>query len=152
MQTIADTDALEHLLARLARIEASTERRWGTLTPGEMLCHLGDATASVLGHRVPPGPKPAGQRRPVLKWLALWTPLRWPRGVPTRPGVDPKQGGTRPTDFEKDRARAVAGLRELATRQDGLTPVHFRFGPMSVEDWRRWAWRHTDHHLRQFGL
>lgn len=152
MQSISDHVRLEDLLSRLARLEAVAVRKWGTLTPGEMLCHLGDATDSVLGHRVPPGPGPTGQHRPILKWLALSTPLRWPRGVPTRPGVDPKQGGTRPTDFETDRARAGAGLRELAARRDRLAPAHSRFGPMSAEDWRRWAWRHTDHHLRQFGL
>ena len=26
------------------------------------------------------------------------------------------------------------------------------FGTMTVADWQRWAWKHTDHHLRQFGV
>lgn len=30
--------------------------------------------------------------------------------------------------------------------------AHFLFGTMTARDWYYWAWRHTDHHLRQFGL
>jgi hypothetical protein len=26
------------------------------------------------------------------------------------------------------------------------------FGAMIPRDWQRWGYRHTDHHLRQFGL
>ena len=28
---------------------------------------------------------------------------------------------------------------------------HAMFGTMSPEDWMRWGYLHTDHHLRQFG-
>ena len=53
--------------------------------------------------------------------------------------------------LEKDRARVISGLRELATRDDELAPTHGILGPMTVAEWRIWAWRHTDYHLRQFG-
>ena len=33
-----------------------------------------------------------------------------------------------------------------------LTPAHGFFGRMSTADWQRWAYKHTNHHLRQFGL
>jgi hypothetical protein len=33
-----------------------------------------------------------------------------------------------------------------------LPAGHGRFGTMTTRDWHRWAYRHTDHHLRQFGL
>jgi hypothetical protein len=66
---------------------------------------------------------------------------------------DPKAGGTQPAAFTHDLARAVAGLEAIATAQPGtLEPVHGFFGTMSVADWQRWAYKHADHHLRQFGL
>lgn len=66
---------------------------------------------------------------------------------------DPKAGGTRPSVFEQDRARAVFGLEGIAAaRPDTLEAAHGFFGTMSVSDWQRWAYKHTDHHLRQFGL
>jgi hypothetical protein len=55
--------------------------------------------------------------------------------------------------FAQDRVRAVAGLEGIAAAEaDALEPVHGFFGTMSVTDWQRWAYKHTDHHLRQFGL
>jgi hypothetical protein len=150
--SIADPPVLARLLERLASLRPDSSRRWGTLTAGEMLCHLADANDSVLGGREPPGAPAAGPPRRLLKWLALHAPLRWPKNVATLPGVDPRAAGTRPDDFERDRARVVDGLRRIAGARPGeLDPSHTRFGPMTVGDWHRWAYRHTDHHLRQFG-
>ncbi len=153
MSTIADPATLARLEARLARLAPASPRRWGTLTPGELLAHLADASDSVLGRRVPPGLAPSGRPNPVIKWVALRSPLPWPRGAQTRAGVDPRREGTRPGDFEADRARVIAGLRDLAAAAAAtLSPAHAMFGPMSRSDWHRWAYRHVDHHLRQFGL
>jgi hypothetical protein len=152
MSTIADDRALGSLVERLQRLRRDSPRRWGTLTPGEMLCHLGDAHESVLGIRIPPGPKPSGRPGPLLKWLVLYGPFPLPRGVKTRPGVDPRIDGTRPEDFERDRERAIGSLKALAAAEPAtMSPSHFRFGRMSARDWHRWAYRHVDHHLRQFG-
>jgi hypothetical protein len=151
MKTVADPHVLRSLTNRLDRLSANAHRHWGTLTPHEMLCHLGDATAMVLMVRPRTEPLP-GRRRILVKWLVLWSPIPWPHGWPTNPTLNPRAGGTKPSDFAKDRTRAVAGLEALATADPGgLEPVHGFFGNMSMADWQRWAYRHTDHHLRQFG-
>lgn len=153
MPSIADPLALDALVRRLQALHPDTPRRWGTLTAGEMLCHLGDAHEYVLGVRTPPGPAPTGAALPVLKWFVLYALTRWPKGVRTRPGVDPRRDGTRPSDFEADRRRVITTLQRLATADPtGLATHHFRFGRMSASDWHRWAYRHVEHHLRQFGM
>jgi len=153
VKTLAEERVLAGLVSRLGNLTPDSGRLWGTLTAAEMLCHLGDAGESVLGLRIPPGSRPSGVRRPVLKWLILYTPMPWPKGVKTRPGVDPKREGTRPGDFERDRTRVITGLLALAAAPaERLSPAHFMIGPMSRRDWHRWAYRHVDHHLRQFGL
>ena len=69
------------------------------------------------------------------------------------PMLDPKAGGTPPSVFAGDLARALAGLEGIAAASPGtLEPLHGFFGAMSVADWQRWAYKHADHHLRQFGL
>ena len=152
MKTVADPAVLQSLADRLARLRPDTPRKWGTLTPHEMLCHLGDSTAMVLGTR--PRTEPVRmRRRPLFKGLVLWTAIPLPHGRPTNPMLNPRAGGTRPSEFAADLARAVAGLEGLAVPAPrGLEPAHGLFGTMSVADWQRWAYRHTDHHLRQFGL
>lgn len=77
---------------------------------------------------------------------------RWPHGVRTNPSHDPKAAGTKPSEFASDRARALAGLEAIAGGAGIAEGSHGVFGAMSGRDWQRWAYRHTDHHLRQFGL
>jgi hypothetical protein len=45
-------------------------------------------------------------------------------------------------------------LDRIATDRCGRAPglLHPVFGQMSESAWLRWAYVHTDHHLRQFGL
>lgn len=151
MKTVGNPRVARSLIRRLSALQPDSRRRWGTLTPHEMLCHLGDAAAMVLGVRPRPAPIRA-RRRVLMKWLGLWSPIPWPHGRPTNPAHDPKAGGTRPSDFTQDLARAIDGIEGIADGRKVRGPAHGLFGTMSVRDWQRWAYRHTDHDLRQFGL
>ncbi len=151
MKTVADPAIARALIQRLCALSPDAPRRWGILTAHEMLCHLGDASDMVLGVRPRKQPVPA-RRRPLIKYLALWCPVPWPHGMRTNPMHDPRAEGTRPTQFAKDLERVVAGIEGIAAAAPGrLEPVHGLFGTMSLRDWQRWAYRHTDYHLRQFG-
>jgi hypothetical protein len=156
MTSISNPAVLAQLVERLTALRPETPRKWGTLSPSEMLCHLGDATASVLDRASTESANAsaeAARRRPVLKWIALRSPLPWPRGLKTPAAVDPHADGTKPNDFETDRQRAISGLRAFAAAPaSALAAGHGAFGRMTIQDWHRWAYRHTDHHLRQFGL
>ena len=35
-----------------------------------------------------------------MKWVALYAPIPWPKGVPTRPEMDQYVGGTAPFEFD----------------------------------------------------
>lgn len=147
--SLAEPGRVEELTTRLGRVESDASRRWGRMTSHEMLCHLADAFDAVLDRRELSHVDTWFQRT-VIKYVALHTPIPWPKGVPTRPEVDPRRAGTRPSVFGDDRARAIRGLREFAAATAyGRHPV---FGHMSREEWLLWGFGHTDHHLRQFGL
>jgi hypothetical protein len=151
MKTVADSAVRQSLVARLHALRPDSGRRWGTLTPHEMLCHLGDAAEMVLLIRPRTEAVPQRQRS-IVKLLALWSPVRWPHGWATNSMHDPRALGTRPSDFARDLARAIAGLEAIGATADALESAHGTFGVMSRQDWQRWAYKHTDHHLRQFGL
>ena len=66
---------------------------------------------------------------------------------------NPRVDGTRPSEFAADLARAIAGIEGIAAADEHeLEPMNGLFGRMSRRDWQRWTYKHTDHHLRQFGL
>lgn len=149
MPFVTNPQVLAKLRERLRTLRPNTPARWGMLSAGEMVCHLHDAATSVLaraGGEIGPG-------RPLLKWVALRSGLPWPKGAPTPAHVDPRRDGTRPGDFVHDRERAIASLEALAAAApDALPNSHAVFGRMTPEDWWHWGYRHTHHHLRQFGL
>lgn len=140
---------VDELILRLERVQADSARRWGTLTPHEMLCHLSDSFLGVMGER-PVSAVDTWWSRNVIKWIAIHTSLPWPEGVPTRPEVDPKRGGTRPIEFERDRAKTIELLRRFV-RPDTNRAPHPVFGVMTRDEWMLWGYGHCDHHLRQFG-
>jgi len=120
------------------------------MTAHEMLCHLADSFLAVLGDR-PASTADTWSSRTVIKWIALHTSAPWPQGVPTRPEVDPKREGTKPTEFDRDRARVVELLARFV-RPDARLDRHPIFGPLTRDEWLLWGYGHVDHHLRQFGL
>jgi hypothetical protein len=152
VKTVADAGTLRSLLQRFSRLQPHARRRWGTLTAQEMLCHLGDSMDMVLGTRPRLQPLPP-RRRGIVKLVGLWSTIPFPRGWRTSPRLDPKAEGTKPAEFTADRMRVIDGLERLAAGERNIRePVHGVFGTMSTADWQRWAWKHADHHLRQFGV
>jgi hypothetical protein len=151
MKSLAQLDDRAKIMRRLGQVRPDSVRRWGKMSAPQMICHLADACRMAIGEKPVSSistPLPAG----IVKWIALYSPLPWPRGVLTRPEIDQLHGGTCPGDFSADLSEAVRLLELVATQDSSGWPVHPIFGTMSARDWLRWGYVHTDHHLRQFGL
>lgn len=151
MKTLAHAQEIVEIQRRLKTIRPDCGRRWGRMTSHQMVCHLSDSFLAVTGRKhvsMATGP----WQRTVIKWIALYAPVRWPQGVPTRPEIDQAFAGTRPGDFATDLALLEALFAQFRDEVDSISGlVHPIFGPMSKADWLRWGYLHMDHHLRQFG-
>jgi hypothetical protein len=151
MKSLDNPHDKQRLMARLAALHSGSPRQWGRMSAHQMICHLNDSFSSMMGDKAISSSSRLAQRT-VIKWIALYTPLPWPKGVPTRPEVDQLIGGTPPVDFQRDMAQLFA-LVERFTRpeRDFKWQPHPIFGEMSEGQWMRWGYLHMDHHLRQFG-
>ena len=151
VKTLANPRDKDEIVQRLGMIGPDSQRRWGVMTAAEMICHLSDAFLVGMGERAVKDAK-APTSRPVFKGIVLWFPMPWPHGVPTVPESDARRDGTRPTEIDTDMARLLA-VMDRFTRQPRSFPLqpHPIFGRMTEADWMRWGYRHTDHHLKQFG-
>jgi hypothetical protein len=117
----------------------------------QMVCHLSDSFRMVLGQK-PVCDAHGPFQRTIVKWIALYLPVSWPAGIPTRPELDQEEGGTRPADFAADIAELEALVNRVTSQKDSVGGrTHPFFGRMSEAAWLRWAYLHIDHHLRQFG-
>src|SRR5215831_7788954 len=151
MKSFTNPSDKKEVLERLNDVRPDSRRRWGRMTPHQMICHLSDAFKSGLGEKANSSVSNPFTRT-VVKWIALYAPLPWPPGVKTRPEMDQEIGGTPPDDFERDR-RQLGALIEgfTAPPKDVEFHPHPFFGDMSEAEWMRWGYLHCDHHLRQFG-
>ena len=141
------------ITARLNKLTPHTQRLWGRMTAHQMICHLNDSQRCAMGE-LPVTDRSNAFSRSVMKFVALWVPMKWPKGIPTVPEIDQAAGGgTRPLDFDNDRKTLLQLLdRFSAQRRDFHFATHAIFGEMTEEEWMRWSYLHCDHHLRQFGL
>jgi len=117
-----------------------------------MVCHLADNCRMALGQKAV-SDDTSLVKRTLIKWVALYAPVQWRPGIVTRPDIDQQIAGTCPADFQSDVAEVKTLLDAVAhNHRGGRWPDHPVFGKMSSSQWLRWAYLHTDHHLRQFGL
>ena len=151
MRTLAREREQAEILRRLKTVGPGSTRRWGRMSPHQMICHLSDSFLAVTGRKamsMATGPL----QRTVIKWFALYLPLPWPPGYPTRPEIDQTIGGTPPRDFATDAALLASLVIQFTADTSAVAEYqHPVFGPMSKSEWLRWAYLHMDHHLRQFG-
>lgn len=149
MRTLSNDADRKELLIRLNRLSPESRRLWGTMSPDEMICHLSDSFRAALGEKEL-SPATSLFKRTIFKWTALWLPLRWPKGIETRPEMDQHQGGTRPQTYADDLEK-LRGLFERFVNWQGEFRPHPTFGPLTRTERMRHAYLHMDHHLRQFG-
>jgi hypothetical protein len=147
MPSLRDSQARRELLLRLDRLTATSVPRWGRFDAARMLCHVRDCLEMALGDRPT---RPAGKRLfhlfPLKHLLLYWLPF--PKGAPTAPELLESS----PRDFPSDRQAVADLLNRLAeTPPDVPGPQHPLFGRLTNEEWNVLEWKHTAHHLKQFG-
>lgn len=150
MKTLNNAFDRQEILRRIDSLSAADRARWGKMSVHQMVCHLTDSYLCGLGKKKA-SPSTGLLQRTVFKWVALRTPMHWPKGVPTRPEMEQGKGGTSPVDLDSDRAALVAVLHEFSDHLHQPSVDHPIFGAMTAIEWWRWGYLHADHHLRQFG-
>ena len=148
MKSFKDPMLRQDAIQRISSLTPGQRALWGTMSVEGMVCHLSDSFDGVMGDRRL-SPDSSLLNRTLIKWVALHVPMQWPKGIRTRPEVEQGAGGTPPAEFESDVERLVTTIERFcgAPRR---TP-HPIFGELNESQWLRWAYLHTDHHLRQFG-
>jgi hypothetical protein len=140
-------------MERLRRLEPSSPPRWGRLDAARLVAHLADAARLALGEVDAP-PQNAGLSRLLrhapLKQLFVYA-LPFPRHAPTVPALFVTRPGAWPDDLDA-LERLLERVAARAAEPSPAWPEHPYFGRLSTRAWGALGYRHTDHHLRQFGV
>ena len=149
MKDLADNGCLTELESRVASLTEADQARWGLMCVGEMVRHVERAFRMAVGEESlarMATPLPRG----LVKWVALRMPGNWPKNLPTVPELRRGAEQMRVGEFGVEQAALLEVMRQFASGCE-LRTEHPIFGPMRRVDWMRWGYKHTDHHLRQFG-
>jgi hypothetical protein len=132
---------------RLAHLVPDRTPLWGKLTAPRMVVHLADGIKMAFGE-LAVAPMTAPIRYPVIKQLAIYV-LPWPHSTPTAPELLARA----PAAWTGEIVALSALIERFSARLPrDKWPPHPAFGSMSGRAWGVLAYRHCDHHFRQFGI
>lgn len=137
----------DELVSRISSLAPDAKPLWGKMSAPQMLAHLNGWMEMARGD-LQIKPRRMFIRYPIIKHLLIyWIPF--PKGVPTAPELI----GRIPSEWSIESANVCNGIKTFESiHPDGGWPPHPAFGVLTPRTWGVLGYRHTDHHLRQFGV
>ncbi|MCK0145300.1 DUF1569 domain-containing protein [Arenibacter sp. F26102] len=146
MKTIFDRNTIDELVQRIKSLQVNADAQWGKMDAYQMLKHCTMSEEMFQGKkqykRLFIGRLFGSMAlKGILKNENTMKPNQ-----PTHPEMKIKGTG----NFENEKTKWIELLRSYSTF---LNPnfVHPFFGKMTKEQIGNYVYKHTDHHLRQFG-
>lgn len=136
---------------RIENLQPHSPRKWGTMSVDQMMRHLAIAYESGAGILTLPREQGIMGLMPHLKpvvWLMIHV-LPWPKGLPTSESfMVPDK-----SSFDAAKSQLLEAFNHFMEAGKKRTfGEHPLFGKLNYEDWGVLLYKHTDHHLRQFGV
>ena len=149
MKTLLDPKTLDETIERVNKITPDAPAVFGKLSPHSMLCHLIDSFEIGFGQKGELKINSGFLNSKLGRWFVIDSPIPWPKGKLDAP---PEFLETTACDsFDQDREKVLSLLKKFQdgeTQSWGISPLLGKLGP---QQWGRLQFRHTDHHLQQFG-
>lgn len=138
------------LIERLDKLSGDEKPLWGKMNAEQMMSHL--VQAGELPFVASVADRSSFLSRTIIKPLILYV-LPMPKEVKVSPDMDQQANGRRSQGFETDRSLLIHSINKLGTLPaDHQCLQHPFFGKMSAKEWAVIAYKHIDHHLKQFGV
>jgi len=146
--TIWDSSVRNSIADRAQRVTAESTPRWGKFNATGMMAHITDSLRMALGDLPVKSKKLPLRFKPVRHVIIYYLPM--PKGAPTAPELIARCSSAVLDDEKK-------AFAELLNRVAAVPPGtklndHPAFGDLSYDEYGALIAKHTDHHLRQFGV
>jgi hypothetical protein len=146
MPSVFDGDARAALARRVRQLRPDAQRQWGAMTSGQVVAHLVDALKMAFDE-LPVAAKKTPLRYTPIKQLIIHV-APFPKGAPTAPELVSRVAA----DFAGEVESLETLLHRCGDAGQRFAAEHPAFGRLTRRDWGVLIYRHTDHHLRQFGV
>lgn len=151
IKNLRDEKVYLETVDRINAINDKSLRLWGTMNPHQMISHLTDQFELLKGeHDFKFKSSFTGMY--IFKYLFLYM-FKFPKAkVKIGKRYDKVLGGgSALTELQKDKEALLLELKKYF--ENPVVPEsvnHPFFGPLTQEQWGIFAFKHIDHHLRQF--
>jgi len=147
--SIFEQATVNQLIERINQLSPITERQWGTMSVNQMLEHQSRVFLVALGEEKMKVPFLLKIFGPFLKGSLLNDKDFGQNGPTAKEYVVADE-----PNFEEGRTKLIHLLQKYSS--EGITVASSRkhdiFGKLTGEEWSTAMYKHTDHHLRQFGV
>ncbi len=154
MPDLFDSEVAGKLIARIDALTPDSTPLWGKMNVGQMLAHCSVPFQTVYDPEyIKAHPRPNKLVRMLMRLFV--------KGIVTGPKPYKRNMRTAPEFIisdDRDFAAEQTQLREFVRRaqQEGAAAFEGReshsFGPLTAGEWSTLFYKHTDHHLTQFGV
>lgn len=145
-KSLLDPEVEREMLSRLDRLAPTAKANWGRMSVTQMLRHIAGGLRMATGDLAIPRRNSPLRLFPIRQLIIFVLPF--PHNAPTAPALISNEA----SDFDAERAAVRDLVSSFAKRDIPNWPEHPAFGPLNREQWGVMAWKHLDHHLRQFGV
>ena len=138
---------------RILRLGAESKRQWGSMELVQTLAHCTSGIEMAMGTiHARPAPILARVIGQLIKPFVFRDDQPMRRNSPSSPELFSRVPGE--ADFVAERSRLIQTLHNFASGGPSCCShyPHPFFGRLKPEEWSVLAYKHLDHHLRQFGV
>ena len=148
MKNLFNQAAAQEVIDRLQKLQPQAQPLWGKMNAAQMLAHCNKAFQLYFGEL-------KTKRSPLSYFFGSMVKKRflsdkpWSRNLPTAKELIVADEH----DFKSEKDQLIYWMDRFV--QEGLhvpPPQHPFFGKMTTMEWGLHAYKHTDHHLQQFGV
>ncbi len=149
MTSIFDKSSSDSIISRINNLKPDTQPLWGKMTVDQMLLHCKLATDVAFG-------KQDLKINFAMKILGKLLKKKVFYGGAMKKNTPTAQEFivTERYDFEKTKKELISNFTRFAS--EGKSSIQLKshpfWGKMTSEEWDILLWKHTNHHLEQFGV
>ncbi|NBC56931.1 MAG: DUF1569 domain-containing protein [Bacteroidetes bacterium] len=150
MKSIFEYNAYHEVLNRLDKLSPDSQARWGKMNINQMLKHCQKPIKLAFGEEKVKRPNILMRLMIKLMKPTLYNDKLWKQGLPTAKSfvIKNEQG------FDNEKSKLSLLIERMHNSKSYFEPsrTHPIFGEMKYWMWGQSAYKHLDHHFRQFGV
>jgi hypothetical protein len=147
MKNLFEATAVEEVKARIAKLQPESQRQWGKMNVAQAVAHCSAGLELATGDRNPPRKLVGSLIGKIIKPMVLGNDQPMRRNSPTMIAVQDERN----LDVERERLCTLIDRFAASGPAGCTTHPHSFFGRLTLTEWAILAYKHLDHHLRQFG-